>query len=392
MNYSDRDAVIIDVARTPMARSKNGFYRHVRADNLSAALINGLLERNQQINPAEFDDVLWGCVNQTEEQGWNVARMITVLTAIPHEVPAQTINRLCGSSMTALHSATQAIMAGYGDQFLVGGVEHMGHLPMTKGISPNPQASKHVARASGMMGLTAEALAMLHGISREEQDAFALRSHQLADKAQKNGYFINEIIPIEGHNELGEKCLLTEDNTIRPDTTLEALNQLKPAFNPASGTVTAGNSSQVTDGASAMVVMSGEKARALGLSPRAKIVSMATAGVDPSIMGYGPVPASKKALERVGLSIDDIESVELNEAFSAQSIPVVRDLGLAESNMEKVNGWGGAIALGHPLGCSGTRITGTLLSRLEADDKELGLATMCIGMGMGVATIIQRLD
>ena len=392
MNYSDQEAVIIDVARTPMARSRNSVFRHVRADNLSAALINGLLARNQTISPSEFDDVLWGCVNQTEEQGWNVARMITVLTAIPHEVPAQTVNRLCGSSMTALHSAVQAIMSGYGDQFLVGGVEHMSHLPMTKGISPNPQASKYVARASGMMGLTAEALAMIHGISRQEQDEFALRSHQLADKARSNGSFTNEIIPIEGHNELGEKCLITEDNTIRPETTLEALSGLKPAFNPAAGTVTAGNSSQVTDGASAMIVMSGKKARALGLTPRAKIISMATSGLDPSIMGYGPVPATQKALKRVGLSISDMDLVELNEAFSAQSIPVVRDLGLAESSMDKVNGWGGAIALGHPLGCSGTRITGTLLSRLEADDKEVGLATLCIGMGMGMATVIQRID
>lgn len=391
MALQDNDAVIIDCARTPMARTKNSVFRFVRAENLSATLVDALLARNSALDPALIDDVIWGCVNQTKEQGWNIARMMSLLTRIPHSVPAQTVSRLCGSSMSALHTATQAIQSGNGDAFVVGGVEHMTHLPMDYGIDPNPALSKNVAKAAGMMGLTAEALAMLHGITREEQDQFGLRSQQRAFAAQKAGDFDREIVPIEGHDEAGFKQLIRDDTTIRGDTTIEALRELTPVFNPKGGTVTAGTSSQITDGASAMLVTSAAKARELGLIPRARIVSMAVVGVDPSIMGYGPVPATQKALQRAGLSIEDIGCVELNEAFAAQALPVLKDLNLRDAMDEKVNLRGGAIALGHPFGCSGTRITTTLLHIMETRDVQFGLATMCIGLGQGISTIIERI-
>lgn len=389
MTYSFDDIVIVDAVRTPMARSKNGVFRNVRAETLSAATVDALLSRNAALNPADVGDVLWGCVNQTEEQGHNVARNMAVLTNLPHSVPAQTVNRLCGSSMSALHSAVQGIATGYHDVAIAGGVEHMGHVPMMKGANFNPAASKHVAKASAMMGITAEGLAMMHGIDRTQQDEFAVRSHQLAYKAQTSGAFANEIIAIEGHDEQGQRILVEHDTTIRPETTVESLANLKPAFDPKHGTVTAGNSSQITDGASAVLVMSAAKANALGLKPRAKIKAMSVVGVDPSIMGYGPVPATQKALAQAGLEMGDIDIVELNEAFSAQSIPVLKDLGLLDMMDEKVNLNGGAIALGHPLGCSGTRLVATLLNLLETKDKQLGLATMCIGMGQGISTIIE---
>lgn len=391
MTVKDNNAVIVDCARTPMARTKNSVFRFVRAENLSATLVDALLARNPALDPALVDDVIWGCVNQTKEQGWNIARMMALLTRLPHTVPAQTVSRLCGSSMSALHTAAQAIHSGNGDVFVVGGVEHMTHLPMDHGIDPNPALSKHVAKAAGMMGLTAEALAMLHGITREEQDLFGLRSQQRAYAAQQAGEFDREIVPIEGHDEAGFKQLITDDTTIRGETTLEALRELPPVFNPKGGTVTAGTSSQITDGASAMLVTSAAKARELGLIPRARIVSMAVVGVDPSIMGYGPVPATQKALQRAGLTMDDIDCVELNEAFAAQALPVLKDLNLRDNMDEKVNLRGGAIALGHPFGCSGTRITTTLLHIMEARDAQFGLATMCIGLGQGISTIIERI-
>jgi len=390
MTLRDNDAVIVDCARTPMGRSKNGVFRFTRAEDMSADLVEAVLARNEALDPADIEDVIWGCVNQTKEQGWNVARMMMLLTRIPHTVAAQTVSRLCGSSMAALHTATQAIQTGNGDVFVVGGVEHMGHLPMDHGVDPNPRLSKHVAKAAGLMGLTAEALAMLHGISREDQDQFGLRSQLRAYAAQQSGAFDREIVPIEGHDEDGLKQLIRHDTTIRGDTTIEALRDLPPAFNPKGGTVTAGTSSQVADGASMMLVMSAAKAKALGLKPRAKIVSMAVAGVDPSIMGYGPVPSTQKALQRAGLKIEDMDFVELNEAFAGQALPVLNDLNLRDKMDEKVNLNGGAIALGHPFGCSGTRITTTLLHIMEARDGHFGLATMCIGLGQGISTIIER--
>lgn len=390
MSLTKNDVVIVDAVRTPMARSKDSVFRHVRAENLSAILLDALLQRNSALDPAEVEDVLWGCVNQTGEQGHNLARNMALLSQLPHATAAQTINRLCGSSMSALHSAAQAIATGYGDVFIAGGVEHMTHVPMLKGADFNPAASKHVAKAAAMMGITAEGLAMLHGISRQQQDEFAVRSHQKAHQASSNGKFAREIIPVQGHNEAGVPILVKDDTTIRPDTSMESLAGLKPAFDPQNGTVTAGNSSQITDGASAILLMSAQKAQALGLKPRACIRAMAVAGVDPSIMGIGPVPASHKALQRAGLVIDDIDIVELNEAFSAQALPVLKDLALLDVMDDKVNLHGGAIALGHPLGCSGTRLLVTLLNLLEQRDKQLGLATMCVGMGQGISTIIER--
>ncbi|BFM08013.1 acetyl-CoA C-acyltransferase FadA [Halioxenophilus aromaticivorans] len=391
MSYQPRDAVIVDFARTAMGRSRGGMYRNTRAEDLSADLVNGLLARNSQLDPAEVEDVIWGCVNQTNEQGWNIARMMSLLTVIPHTSAAQTVSRLCGSSMSALHTAAQAIETNNGDVFVVGGVEHMGHLPMDHGVDPNPRLSKHVAKAAGMMGMTAEMLALLHGISREQQDQFAVRSHQFAAAAVKAGKFANEIIATPGHDANGFKQMCSVDETIRADSNVADLAKLPPAFNPKGGSVTAGNSSQITDGASAMIVMSYERAKALGLEPKARIRSMAVAGVDPSIMGYGPVPSTQKALKRAGIAMEDIQTVELNEAFAAQALVVLKDLKLLEAMDVKVNLYGGAIALGHPFGCSGARITGTLLTAMEDKGTSIGLSTMCIGLGQGISTILERL-
>jgi acetyl-CoA acyltransferase len=374
-----------------MGRAKNGCFRNVRAETLSATLIDALFERNPKLDPKEVEDVIWGCVNQTREQGFNVARHISLLTKVPHEAGAQTVNRLCGSAMSAIHTAAQAIMTGNGDMFVVGGVEHMGHISMTDGFDHNPAASKYTAKASNMMGLTAEMLAKMHGITRQQQDEFGARSHRLAQEATDEGRFKNEIVPIEGHDENGFKVLIEHDETIRPETTVESLGQLRPAFDPKNGTVTAGTSSQLTDGAAAMVLMSAERAQALGLKPMARVVSMAIAGVDPAIMGYGPVPATKKALKRAGLKIEDIDFWELNEAFAGQSLPVLKDLNLMGVVDQKVNLNGGAIALGHPLGCSGARISTTLLNIMQANGGKYGVSTMCIGLGQGISTVWERL-
>ncbi len=392
MSLNPRDAVIVDFARTPMGRSRNGSFRNRRSDEIGADLIEGLLDRNPGVVPGEIDDIIWGCVMQGREQAFNIARMTSLRTRIPHEVPAITVNRLCGSSMSALHMATANVMAGLGDIYLVGGVEHLGHVPMTHDIDPNPALNMSVASAAGMMGLTAEYLARIHGITREQQDAFGARSHRLADAARTAGRFANEIVPIEGHNENGGLYLMTEDETIRPETTVEGLSQLRTVFDPVNGTVTAGTASQITDGAAAMLVMSAERANALGLKPMAKVISVAAAGVDPSIMGYGPVPSTRAALKKAGLTIDDVDYIELNEAFAAQSLPVLKDLGLLDHMEEKANVNGGAIALGHPLGASGARITGTLLNVLKQRDATLGVATMCIGLGQGVTTVVERLN
>ncbi|MFT5235766.1 MAG: acetyl-CoA acyltransferase [Shewanella sp.] len=385
-----KQAVIVDCIRTPMGRSKAGVFRHVRAETLSAELMKALLVRNPKLDPKDIEDVIWGCVQQTLEQGFNIARNASLLAGIPKEAGAVTVNRLCGSSMDALHQATRAIMTGQGDTFIVGGVEHMGHVPMNHGVDFHPGLANNVAKASGMMGLTAEMLGKMHGITREQQDQFAVRSHQRAQAATVEGRFANEIHPIEGHDANGVLIKVEHDEVIRPETTMESLSGLRPAFDPVNGTVTAGTSSALSDGASAMLVMEEEKAKALGLPIRARIRSMAIAGCDAAIMGYGPVPATKKALERAGLTIDDIDVIELNEAFAAQSLPCVKDLGLMDVVDEKVNLNGGAIALGHPLGCSGTRISTTLINLMEAKDAKYGLATMCIGLGQGIATIFER--
>ncbi|WP_102505483.1 acetyl-CoA C-acyltransferase FadA [Salinivibrio kushneri] len=384
------NVVIVDCIRTPMGRSKGGVFRHVRAEDLSAHLMKSLLARNPAVESTSIEDIYWGCVQQTLEQGFNIARNAALLAGIPHNVGATTVNRLCGSSMQALHDAARAIMVGDGDTFIIGGVEHMGHVPMNHGVDFHPGMSKSVAKAAGMMGLTAEMLGRMHGISREMQDQFAARSHARAHAATVEGRFKDEVAPIEGHDADGLLTLVEDDEVIRPETTVESLADLRPAFDPANGTVTAGSSSALSDGASAMLVMSEEKAKALGLPIRARIRAMGVAGCDPSIMGYGPVPATKKALKRAGLSIDDIDLVELNEAFAAQSLPCVKDLGLMDKVDDKVNLNGGAIALGHPLGCSGARISTTLLHQMERQDATIGLATMCIGLGQGIATVFER--
>ncbi|NRA43805.1 MAG: acetyl-CoA C-acyltransferase FadA [Oligoflexales bacterium] len=385
------NVVIVDAARTPMGRSKGGIFRNRRAENISSELINGVLARNPKIDPKEFDDVIWGCVQQTLEQGFNIGRFVSLQTAIPYTVPAQTVNRLCGSSMQSLHNAAMAIKADEGDLFLVGGVEHMGHVPMTHGIDFNPKGSKYYAKASGMMGITAELLGKQHGISREDQDKFALRSHQKAHAATIEGFFKNEIIPIEGHDSNGNLKACNQDEVIRPETNLESLAKLPPAFDPKAGTVTAGNSSALSDGAACLIVASEKKAKDLGLSPLARVKSMSCVGVDPAIMGYGPVPATQKALKKANLQVSDCDMFELNEAFAAQSLPVLKDLNLLDSMDDKVNLNGGAIALGHPLGCSGSRIVATLLHNMQRKQSKLGVATMCIGFGQGIATVFESM-
>ncbi|MEL0637308.1 acetyl-CoA C-acyltransferase FadA [Marinomonas sp. TI.3.20] len=391
MKLNPNDVVIIDAVRSPMGKTKNGVFRNVRAENLSAELVKALFKRNPDVDPKDVEDLIWGCVNQTLEQGFNMARAVSLLAGLPITTAAQTVNRLCGSSMSAIHTAAQAIMTGQGDVFVVGGVEHMGHVGMMHGVDVNPALSKHMAKASMMMGVTAEMLGKMHGVSREAQDAFAVRSHRLAHEATLQGRFDNELVAIEGHDAVGNKILVEVDEVIRPETSMESLAALKPVFMPKVGTVTAGTSSALSDGASAMLMMSAKKAEELGLTPIARVRSMAVAGCDPAIMGYGPVPATKKALKRAGLTIDDIDIVELNEAFAAQSIPVLNDLKLIDLVDQKVNLNGGAIALGHPLGCSGTRISTTLLNVMRDKDATMGLATMCIGMGQGIATVFERI-
>ncbi len=391
MSINPRDAVIVDYARTPMGRSKNGCFRYRRADDISADLINALLARNEGLDVNTIDDLIWGCVMQRDEQGFNIARNVLLRAGLPHHIPAQTVNRLCGSSMSALHIATANIRASLGDIYCIGGVEHMGHVDMNAAVDPNPLWGLSVAKAAGSMGLTAEYLAMRHQIERLDMDAFAVRSHQRAALARSEGYFQQEVIPIMGHDEQGAPCLIEYDETIREDTSLEALGLLKPVFDPKNGKITAGTSSQVSDGASVMLVMSAERASSLGLTPIARIASLGLAGVDPSIMGIGPVPASLQALEKLGMSLADIECIELNEAFAAQALAVLQEMDILESMDDKVNIYGGAIALGHPFGCSGARITGTLLTAMQKQQQQWGLATMCIGLGQGIATVVERL-
>ncbi|ATR79259.1 MULTISPECIES: acetyl-CoA C-acyltransferase FadA [Moraxella] len=385
---SPKDVVIVDGVRTAMGKSKNGMFRNVRADSMSAELVKALVARNP-FDTKLVEDVIWGCVNQTLEQGMNIGRNIGLLAELPRTTAGQTVNRLCGSSMQALHTAAAQIMTGQGDVFIIGGVEHMGHVGMMHGIDINPEASKYYAKASNMMGLTAEMLGRMNNISRQEQDAFGVESHRRAWEATQQGRFKNEIIGIEGHDENGNLQLCTIDEVIRPDANLQSFAALRPVFDPKGGTVTAATSSALSDGASAMLIMSAQKAKDLGLTPRARIRGMAVAGCDAAIMGYGPVPATQKALKRAGMSIDDMQTIELNEAFAAQGLSVLKGLNL-QDKLDIVNLNGGAIALGHPLGCSGARITTTLLNVMEQQDTQIGLATMCIGLGQGIATIIER--
>jgi acetyl-CoA acyltransferase len=384
-----QNAVIIEAMRTPIGRAhaEKGYYRDVRADDLSADLMTGLL-RKTGIPASEIEDVQWGCVKQQDEQGFDIARNAALIAGLPIETGGVTVNRLCGSSLQAINQAAMSVAAGCENVQIAGGVEHMQHIPMEVGINPSPRMLTKHSPAVLNMGLTAENLARRYRISRQEQDAFALRSHQLAAAATDSGKFRQEIIPTLGRNDDGQKCMLTVDQGIRRDSTLESLGALKPAFMPDGGSVTAGNSSQISVGAAAVLVMSEERASELGLKPRARIKAMAIAGVDPSVMGIGPVPATNKALQRAGMKIEDIELIELNEAFAAQALSVMK---LLKLNPERVNVNGGAIALGHPLGASGARLVATLLHEMERRNLRFGLATMCIGAGQGIATIFERM-
>src|SRR4051794_25171557 len=343
-----RHAVVIAAVRTPVARAnaEKGMFRDVRADDLSADLINALVKRSGV--PAEaIEDILWGCVKQQNEQGYDVGRMASLIAGLPVETGAATVNRLCGSSLQAINQAAQSIAAECEDVQIAGGVEHMHHIPMELGFDASPRLYFRHSPATMHMGLTAENLAMRYRISRKEQDEFALRSHMLAAKATDSGAFAKEIIPTWGRDEEGRRKVVTEDQCIRRDTSLEVLGALKPSFMPQGGSVTAGNSSPLSVGAAALLVMSQERAKELGLKPKVKIRAMAIAGVDPSVMGIGPVPAVNKALDRAGLKLADIDLIELNEAFAAQALSVLK---LLKADMEKVNVNGGAIAIGHPLG------------------------------------------
>jgi acetyl-CoA acyltransferase len=385
-----QNAVVIDAVRTPIGRASadKGYFRDVRSEDLSAHVIKSLVQRTG-IDPKLIEDVRWGCVQQQGEQGYDVARIAALVAGLPEETGGVTINRNCASSLQAINDAAMSIAAGCEDVQIVGGVEHMEHVPMMKDYNPCPSLFRHHSEAMMQMGLTAEYLAAKYRIPRGPQDEFALRSQQLAAKATDAGEFRAEVVPTWGRDDIGRKVLLTEDQCIRRDTSLEALTALAPAFNPEGGSVTAGNSSPTNVGAAALLVMSAERASELGLKPLAKIRAMAVAGVNPEEMGIGPVPAIRKALKRAGLTLDQIDCIELNEAFAVQVLAVLKLLGIGE---DKVNTRGGAIALGHPLGASGARISTTLLYRMRDQGAKLGVATMCVGQGQGVATIFEACD
>jgi acetyl-CoA acyltransferase len=380
--------VIVAAVRTPIGRShkEKGVFRDVRSDDLAVAVVKAIVERSG-VDPKEIEDVVLGNTQQQGEQGLNVARTVALMAGLPMHSGGATINRLCGSSLQALNQAAHSIIAGAEDVQIVGGLEHMQHIAMDAGIDLNPKLFERTSKGALMMGITAEFLAQTQGISREEQDAFALRSHQRAAAAAKNGEFKAEIVPVYGRDEAGNRMLVETDQCIRPDASMESLAALKPAFMPGMGTVTAGNSSPLNDGAAALLIMSDEKAKSLGLKPLARVVATAVVGVEPAVMGTGPVPAVKKVLQRAGMKLGDIDLIELNEAFASQALACIRMLKLDE---EKTNVRGGAIAIGHPLGASGARISTTLLHNMLDRKAATGLATMCIGVGQGIATIFER--
>ncbi|HEY1599378.1 MAG TPA: acetyl-CoA C-acyltransferase, partial [Pirellulales bacterium] len=346
-----KQAVVVDCVRTPVGRAhkEKGVFREIRSDDLAATVVKALVERTG-IDPNEIEDVVMGNTQQQGEQGMDVARIVGLLAGLPLATGGTTVNRLCGSALQAINQASHAIVAGSEDVQIVGGLEHMHHIPMDKDIDVNPKLFHRTSKGALMMGFTAEFLAQTQGITREEQDAFALRSHQLAAKAHANGEFAREIVPIWGRDEAGNRLLVEVDQCVRADATAESLAALKPAFMPGMGTVTAGNSSPLNDGAAALLIMSDEKAKSLGFKPLVKIVATAIVGVDPAVMGTGPVPATQKALKRAGLKLTDIDLFELNEAFASQALACVRMLGI---DQDKVNVRGGSIAIGHPLGASG---------------------------------------
>lgn len=375
-----KKAVIVGYARTPFHFAAKGALARVRPDDLAATAVRGVLKRSG-IPPEDIEDLIVGCAFPEGEQGLNVARLIGFLAELPISVAGATVNRFCGSSMQSIHMAAGAIALGAGDAFICAGVESMSRVPiMGFNPMPHPGLAERYPAAYVSMGITAENVAKKYGIGRAEQEAFAVESHARAAAAQKSGRLADEIVAVGSGNEV-----VAEDGCIRADTTAEALASLKPAFD-AAGTVTAGTSSPLTDGAAATLVVSEEYAKAHGLAVLARIRSIAVSGCAPEIMGIGPVGASRKALERARLTIGDIDIVELNEAFSSQSLAVARDLGL---DLAKTNIDGGAIALGHPLGATGARITGKAAALLKREGKGLALATQCIGGGQGIATILE---
>jgi acetyl-CoA acyltransferase len=388
-------AVIVDAVRTPGGK-RNGKLRGWHAVDLAAEPLREIVKRND-LDPAEVDDVIVGCVMQVAEQALNVGRNAVLAAGFPESVPATTVDRQCGSSQQAIHFAAQGVIAGAYDVVIAAGVEHMTHTPMGSSVVRDlgypfgPQMMQRYAERGGLVsqGISAEMIADQWGLSREELDAFGVRSQAYAARATAEGRFEREIVPVAIKDDEGNPTgeTLSNDEGIRPDTTVEALANLKPAFKP-DGKITAGNSSQITDGASAVLIMSEEKAAALGLTPRARLAHFALAGVDPVTMLSGPIPATRKVLERSGLSIDDIDLVEINEAFASVVLAWEKEL---KPDMERVNVNGGAIALGHPLGASGTKLMGTLLNELERSGGRYGLETMCEGGGLANATIIERL-
>ena len=399
------EAFICDAARTPIGRY-GGILAGVRADDLGAVPMKALIERNPGLDPAAIDEVFYGCANQAGEDNRNVARMSLLLAGLPHTVSGVTLNRLCASGLEAVGAAARAIRAGEMALAIAGGVESMTRAPFVIGKANGPFGRNQQMEDTTMgwrfvnpaldalygtetMPRTAENVAEDHGISRADQDAFALRSQQRAVAAQNNGFFDAEIVPVvTPGRKRGETVEVRMDEHPRADTSIEGLSKLKPLFGPQ-GTVTAGNASGINDGAAAMVIASEAAARAHGLTPRARILGMASAGVEPRVMGIGPVPATEKLMARLGLSIGDFDAIELNEAFASQSLAVVRKLGLTD-DAAHVNANGGAIALGHPLGMSGARLAMTLVHQLEKSGGKRGLATLCIGVGMGLALAVER--
>jgi acetyl-CoA acyltransferase len=390
-----RNAVIVSAARTAVGKAPKGSLRTTRPDELAAAVIKAVVER-AGIDTAEIEDVVLGCAFPEAEQGMNVARIVALRAGLPVTTAGQTVNRFCSSGLQSIAQAAQQIMTGMGDVVIAGGVESMSMVPMVGNKPmPNPMLALEYPAVYLGMGLTAENVAKQYAVSREDQDAFALRSHQRAAAAQAAGKFDAEIVPVDVSVLMGDgsqvketKYVFAKDEGVRRDTSLEALAKLKPAF-AQKGTVTAGNSSQTSDGAAAVLMMSEEKAKALGLQPLARFVSFAAAGVPPEIMGIGPIAAVPKVLKFAGMELKDIDLIELNEAFAAQGLAVMRELQMDE---DKVNVNGGAIALGHPLGATGAKLTVQAIYELGRQGKSTGLITMCIGGGMGAAGIIERLN
>lgn len=390
-----KEAVIVAGARTPVGKAKKGTLANVRPDDLGALAVKETLKRAGNYE-GPIDDLIFGCAIPEAEQGLNMARNIGALAGLPYTVPAVTINRYCSSGLQSIAFGAERIMLGHSQAVLAGGAESMSLVPMIGHVvRPNVKLVEHAPEYYMSMGHTAEQVAIKYGITREEQDAFAVRSHQRAAKALQEGKFKDEIVPVEvtiryvdQHHKLQEKTVLfAEDEGVRLDTSLEGLSKLRPAFS-AAGSVTAGNSSQTSDGGAAVLIMEREKAEAEGLKPLAKFRSFAVGGVPPEVMGVGPVVAIPKALKLAGLDVSDIGLFELNEAFASQAIHVIRELGL---NEDKVNVNGGAIALGHPLGCTGTRLTLSLIHEMKRRNEQFGVVTMCIGGGMGAAGVFELL-